>query len=329
MFLELVRRAGEEEPALARAALEGLSAYQSAPRAKAPPTKPILERVGGSSIADHGGEGAPVVLVPSLINPPRILDLDEQVSLADAVARMRRRSLLLDWGSAADRGHLSIAGHIEQRLVPLLHGLGEPATLIGYCLGGTMAIAAANHVAVAGLVTLAAPWDFDGYPGEARASLAELWEQARPSARSLGLLPIEVLQAAFWSLDPKRTVRKFARFAGLDPTSADARRFVEMEEWANEGEPVPFPAAAELIEDLFGANRSGLGQWLVGGAAARMPDDLPMLHITATGDRIVPAATAPPGPRMAIDSGHIGMVVGSARAGLHQAIRSFLDTGVT
>ena len=329
MFLELVRRAGEEDPALARAALEGLSAYQSAPRAEALPDKPVIARISGTGLADHDGEGAPVVLVPSLINPPRILDLDEQVSLADAIARMGRRSLLLDWGPAADRRDLSIAGHIEQRLVPLLHGLGEPATLIGYCLGGTMAIAAANHVPVAGLVTLAAPWDFDGYPGEARASLADLWAQARPSAQSLGLLPIEVLQAAFWSLDPERTVRKFARFAGLDPKSAEARRFVEMEEWANEGEPVPFPAAAELIEDLFGRNRSGLGEWIVSGSAARLPDGIPMLHIAATGDRIVPASTAPPGPRIAIDSGHVGMVVGSARAGLHDAIRSFLDRSLS
>ena len=284
-----------------------------------------MATIDGSTLADHGGEGAPVILVPSLINPPRILDLDEQVSLADAIARMGRRSLLLDWGPAAARRGLSIAGHIEERLIPLLQSLGEPAVVIGYCLGGTMAIAAANHVPMTGLVTLAAPWDFGGYPDEALASLAELWAKAEPSARSLGLLPIEVLQAAFWSLDPERTVRKFARFAALDPASPEARRFVEMEEWANEGEPLPFPAAAELIEDLFGANRSGRGEWIVAGAAAHLPNDVPMLHVSATGDRIVPAATAPPGPSIAIESGHVGMVVGSARARLHDAIRAFLD----
>ena len=246
------------------------------------------------------------MLVPSLINPPRILDLDEQVSLADAIARMGRRSLLLDWGPAADRRGLSVGGHIEERLIPRLNGLAEPAVVVGYCLGGTMAIAAANHAPMAGLVTLAAPWDFDGYPPESRASLAALWAEAEPSARSLGVLPIEVLQAAFWSLDPERTVRKFARFAGVDPRSAEARRFVEMEQWANEGEPVPFPAAAELIEDLFGANRSGRGDWTVAGSAALMPGHLPMLHVSATGDRIFPPRAAPPGPesnRLAMSGG--------------------------
>ena len=319
-----MRKAGESDPALARAALEGLRAYQSAPRPQPRARRPTIASRDGSSLADHGGSGAPVVLIPSLINPPHILDLDPQVSLADAIAGMGHRALLLDWGAAADRCELSVAGHIERRLIPLLESLSEPPVLIGYCLGGTMAIAAAGHIALAGLVTLAAPWDFAAYPESARDSLDTLWERAEPSARSLGVLPIEVLQAAFWSLDPERTVRKFARFAGLEPASAEARRFVEMEEWANEGEPLPYPAAAELLEGLFGANLSGRGEWRVGGRTAGLPEDLPALHVTASDDRIVPSATAPPGLRLAIASGHVGMVVGSARAGLHRAIGEFL-----
>ncbi|MEO7655702.1 MAG: alpha/beta fold hydrolase [Sphingomicrobium sp.] len=324
MFLDLVRKAGEDDPELARAALEGLRAYQAAPRPPRHRALPVIARRDGSSLADHGGEGPPVVLVPSLINPPRILDLDSQVSLADAVARMGHHSLLLDWGKASERRDLSVAGHIEQRLLPLLQDLGEPPVLIGYCLGGTMAIAAASHAPLAGLVTLAAPWDFAAYPAAARASLKQLWASAEPSARELGLLPIEVLQAAFWSLDPERTVRKFARFAQLEPSSAEARRFVEMEEWANQGEPVPYPAGAELIEGLFGANLSGRGEWQVSGRPAGVPDGLPALHVTASDDRIVPAATAPPGTALALPSGHVGMVVGSARTRLHQAIAEFL-----
>ena len=87
------------------------------------------------------------MLIPSLINPPDILDLDAQVSLADAVARMGRKALLLDWGPAAERSGLDVAGHVENLLLPLLRSIGEPAALVGYCLGGTMAIAAANLVA--------------------------------------------------------------------------------------------------------------------------------------------------------------------------------------
>lgn len=138
------------------------------------------------------------------------------------------------------------------------------------------------------------------------------------------MLPIEVLQAAFWSLDPERTVRKFARFGDLAPDSAEARRFVALEEWANDGQPLPFPAARELIDNLFGANASGEGRWMVAGKVAALDPSLPTLHLTARDDRIAPAATVPPGPSLAIASGHVGMIVGSARRALHDALRDFL-----
>src|SRR3954467_4042331 len=100
LFLELVREVSERDPELARAALAGLRAYEQAPRRERPPPKPEVARVRGASLRDHGGNGPPALLVPSLINPPRILDLDEQVSLTAAIARMGRGALLLDWGKA-------------------------------------------------------------------------------------------------------------------------------------------------------------------------------------------------------------------------------------
>jgi polyhydroxyalkanoate synthase len=320
LFLELVREVSTRDPELATAALVGLRAYEQAPRRERPPTKPEVARIRGACLRAHGGSGPPAVLVPSLINPPRILDLDEQVSLTAAIARTGRRVLLLDWGKAAARSSLSVTAHIEELLIPLLRRLGDPVALIGYCLGGTMAIAAANLIAVERIVTLAAPWNFAHYPHPSRAALTDMWLHSEAAAKHLGALPMEVLQAAFWSLDPLRTVRKFAEFGRLDPASADARRFVELEEWANEGEPLPYPAARELIENLFGRDLPGSGAWLGTDEL-----DVPALHLTAAHDRIAPAATAPAGERIAIPSGHVGMIVGSARAQLHEALKEFLE----
>src|SRR5579884_61463 len=111
LFLELVREVSARDPQLASEALAGLRAYEQAPRRERPPPKPEIARVRGATLRDHGGEGPPALLVPSLINPPRILDLDEQVSLTGAIGRMGRRSLLVDWGKAEDRAELSVAGH--------------------------------------------------------------------------------------------------------------------------------------------------------------------------------------------------------------------------
>jgi len=325
LFLTLLRDISLRDPELAREALTGLKAYERAQRWPRRPAKPVVAQVNGTCLREHGGDGPPVVLVPSLINPPDILDLDPDVSLADAVQRGGRRVLLIDWGAAANRSSASVGSHVESLLAPLIQAIGEPAALVGYCLGGTMAIAAANLVACERVVTLAAPWNFARYPAESRTALQDMWRHSEPAARALAALPMEVLQAAFWSLDPERTVRKFAGFGRLDPASTEARRFVALEDWANEGEALPYPAAGELIDDLFERDLPGSGQWSVGDRMVSDRLTVPLLNILAADDRIAPAATAPAGDRIAIPSGHVGMIVGSARARLHETLRTFLD----
>ncbi|WP_344697347.1 alpha/beta fold hydrolase [Sphingomonas rosea] len=289
--------------------------YQSAEPASPPPERPVVADVAGTMLRDCGGSGPTVVLVPSLINPPTILDLESSRSLAQALTG-GNSVLLLDWGAARARAGLDLTGHVEERLRPLLGAVG-PAVLVGYCLGGTLALAAAaREPAVRAVATLASPWRFEVYPASARQALTELWRSSRPVAERLGFLPMEVLQAAFWQIDPERIVAKFAHFADLASGSPEARAFVGIEDWANAGEPLPLPAAAQMVEQLFGAGAEGLGP---------LPD-CAMLHVTASDDRIVPAATAAPGPSIAAQAGHVGMVVGR-RAGdlLHRPLRTWLE----
>ena len=324
LFLELLREVSQRDPELARNALAGLKGYEQAPRVERPAPKPEAARINGACLRDYGGEGPPAVLVPSLINPPRVLDLDRETSLTAAVAGMGRRTLLLDWGEAGARSSLTVSGHVEALLLPLLAELGESSALIGYCLGGTMAIAAANLIPIEMVITLASPWNFRRYSDSSRQALAEMWRHSEPSARSLGALPMEVLQAAFWSLDPQRTVRKFAQFGRLDPASPEAQRFVALEDWANEGEPLPYPAAKELIEDLFDRDLPGSGQWRVGGRTVSDELRVPALHLTAERDLIAPAVTAPDGNVVGVASGHVGMIVGSARTLVYAQLKDFL-----
>lgn len=297
LFLELVRQCALQNPELARAALAGLRRYQSAPATDAPRVRPALMQVGGTSLRDCGGSGRTLVLVPSLINPPTILDLDPERSLVDVLAR-HHRVLLLDWGPATERRALTLDGHVSERLLPLLHEVGS-VTLIGYCLGGTLALAAAAQAkGVEAVATLAAPYFFDRYSADARARLVAQWQGSRATAELLGYLPMEVLQSAFWQIDPTRIVAKFARFATAE--AAEAQRFVALEDWANGGEPLPLPAAAQLVDTLFAK----------GETLSDLPA-CPMLHVTAAGDRIVPAATAATtGDDLASPSGHVGMIVG-------------------
>ena len=63
---------------------------------------------------------------------------------------------LVDWGApdAADAS-LGLDGHVTERLLPLLAALPRPPILVGYCLGGSLALGAAALVPTAAVATIA------------------------------------------------------------------------------------------------------------------------------------------------------------------------------
>jgi polyhydroxyalkanoate synthase subunit PhaC len=329
LFLELLRSETAASPDRRAAALAGLRAYQEAPRPTPRPPRPAIAQAGHAMLRDYGGSGMPVVFVPSLINPPLVLDLAEGNSLLCWLADQGVRPLLVDWGTPTpdDRAQ-DVTAHIEQLLLPLLAAMDRPPVMVGYCLGGTMATAAAAAIKTAGLVTIAAPWKFAGY-GESLDPITRLWDQAHATCEQLGLVPMEVLQAGFWQLDPKRTVAKFERFARLAPDSEEARAFVTLEDWANGGAPLTFAAGRQMFDDFFVADLPGSGRWRVAGRAVD-PEalDVPALSFVSTTDRIVPAASAARiGDVHELAMGHVGMIVGGrARAALWQPLADWLTT---
>lgn len=327
LFIDLLRRETAASPERRAAALAGLRAYQEAPRPAPRPEKPVVARAGRAVLRDYGGRGRTVVFVPSIINPPMVLDLARGNSLLRWLARQGVRPMLVDWGTPTPEARdEDLTRHVEQLLLPLLRQLRRPPVLVGYCLGGTLAIAAASALETAGVVTIAAPWRFAGY-GPALGPIEALWQQTHDSCERLGLVPMEVLQAGFWQLDPGRTVAKFERFGRMAPRSAAARAFVALEDWANGGAPLPFAAGRELFDDGFVADMPGRGRWRIEG---RMVDPqalaAPALSFVSTTDRIVPAASAARiGTVRELAIGHVGMIVGSsARRALWEPLAGWL-----
>lgn len=328
LFLQLLRNETAASPERRAAALAGLRAYQAAERPPERVPPPAIAEAGRARLRDYGGSGPPVVFVPSLINPPFVLDLAEDNSLLAWLAGQGLRPLLVDWGTPGpEAAGEDIDAHIETLLLPLLDSLGEPALLVGYCLGGTIAVAAALRRRVAGLALIAAPWRFARYGDAARADIADHWQAARPSCTALGLVPMEVLQAGFWQLDPARTVAKFERFGRLDPDGEAARSFVALEDWANGGAPLTLAAGEQLFDRFYMGDRPGRGAWWIGGTRMT-PRALtcPAVEFVSTTDRIVPAAAAAGlADSRSLAAGHVGMIVGSrARGALWEPLRDWL-----
>ncbi len=328
----MLRNETATSPERRAAALAGLRAYQEAPRGKPRKPAPARFRKGRVRLRDYGAkehQGRPIIVIPSLINPPFILDLMPDVSLLRWLAAQGFRPLLLDWGNPApsERG-MDITDHVEQLLLPLIAKFPEPPVLAGYCLGGTIALAAACAAPVAGLAMIAAPWRFSGFGEVARAEIASLWQAAQPVCAAMGMVPMEVMQSGFWRLDPGRTIAKYEAFAAMDPGSERTRSFVALEDWANAGAPLPYAAGKQLFEQFVGADLPGTGRWRVGGAIAD-PARLtcPAIDFVSRHDRIVPAASAADLPdRHDLGAGHVGMIVGSrARAQLWEPLARWLN----
>jgi len=113
-----------------------------------------------------------------------------------------------------------------------------------------------------------------------------------------------------------------------DGPAADA--FVVLEDWANDGPPLPLPVARDLAERFYGDDAPGSGAWRVGGRAVDPAGlTMPLLDIVARRDRIVPPAAALSGTGigqpLGLDAGHVGMVVGGrARALLWEPLAQWL-----
>ncbi|WP_246332089.1 alpha/beta hydrolase [Sphingomonas chungangi] len=330
LFLAMLRSETVGDGDALAAGLAGLRAYQTAKRLASTPPMPVVATSGRAVLRDYGGAGRPVIFVPSLINSHDVLDLLPETSLLRWLSTQGVRPLLVDWGAPSpDERDMSIGDHVGM-LLPLIEAIGPDAALAGYCLGGTMALAAALCRSPSALVTIAAPWRFAGFPEKSRKGIADLWEQTRPTVESMGMMPLEVLQTAFWRLDPRRTVEKFIAFGRKQASPEATRLFVALEDWANGGAPLTAAAGREMAEDFFRDDIPGSGRWQVAGKVIN-PAALacPLLDIVSSTDRIVPAASAVSGTgvgdAMTLGLGHVGMIVGGrARETLWQPLAQWL-----
>jgi len=311
--------------------LAGIERYRQHPYRRALADPPAIWREGTTRLLDYGGaEGsAPVLVVPSLINRAYVLDLMPEKSLLRWLAQNGMRPLLVDWdkpGEAERRFGLTeyIAGRLEAALDVAVELARRPVAVMGYCMGGTLALALAARRPrqVSALALLATPWDFHAERPEQARLLGSLMPSLSAAFQAWGELPVEVLQTLFASLDPLLALRKFTRFAALGGQDPRAREFVALEDWLNDGVPLALPVAQECLAGWYGANGTARGRWRIAGRAvdpARCA--MPALVVVPAQDRIVPPGSAralagalPAATTLSPSLGHIGMVVSGGAA---------------
>lgn len=309
--------------------LQAVIRYRQHPYRRTVSEPPVIWQQGSSRLLDFGSdtEGQPpLLLIPSLINRAYILDLMQGRSfarwLASPAAAGGFRPLLLDWGEPGDAENgftLTdyVAGRLESALDAVLALTDRKPLLLGYCMGGllTMALAQRRPGDLAGLALLATPWDFHAGPGQAALGRSALHAWSWPMDL-LGVLPVDAVQALFTAVDPLTAVRKFRRFAALDPESREAEVFVALEDWLNDGVALTAPVARECLGRWYVENAPRHGRWRIAGQPVQPAAlNLPTLCVIPAADRIVPPASAlalseaiPAAAVQRPSAGHIGMM---------------------
>lgn len=330
--------------------LAGVLRYYEMPYQRNVSEPPTIWSRGNARLLDYGqkvsrnqifNKELPVVLfIPSLINRYYILDLEEERSFLRYLSSQGIYPLVLDWGVPGEVEKKFIcADYVTEILAPAIDFIAEisaqPVALAGYCMGGTLAVAAAKlkRKKISSLALLATPWDFH-CPEFAPFVLEKKWqmEMERQIAKQK-TLPAEMIQALFYLTDPFIFEHKFRRYAELDSGSRAARDFVALEHWVNDGVPMTSGVARDCLVGWAQENNLLMGNWMVGGKKITPPPaTLPTFIAIPKNDHVVPFECAMPlastnrnahiiHPR----AGHVGMIVGShARRELWQPYATWL-----
>jgi polyhydroxyalkanoate synthase len=271
----------------------------------------------------------PIVLVPSLINRHYVLDLLPGKSFAEFLVREGFDVFCIDWGTPGDEDRYLSFDEICDRYVgrairvAARHGERGKAHVLGYCMGGTLAVvhAAAHPERLASLTALAAPVRFDD------EGLLSRWVRS-PSfdvdtlVDGFGNVPWPLMQASFHMLRPTLNLWKAVKLVDRAWDDRFLDGFFATETWGNDNVSFPGECYRRYIRELYREDRLIRDEMALSGRRIHLRDiTCPLLAVTFEHDNIVPHPSAAAlvdrvgsadKEHLHLPGGHVGAVVSSA-----------------
>nr|WP_303651939.1 class III poly(R)-hydroxyalkanoic acid synthase subunit PhaC [Halovenus rubra] len=238
----------------------------------------------------------PICLVYALVNRPYILDLQPDRSVIKALLEAGFEVYLIDWGEPSRLDTALgledyVCRYIDNCVATICDRAGvESVHLLGYCMGGSLAIMYASLFSdnVRTLSAMATPVVFDETGG-----LLERWARfydPKTVTETYGNVPAELLASQFALMEPvENLLSKYIRFFENIEDEDFVEMFARMERWTWDGVDVAGRVFREFVDDVYRNNRLIEGEISLGGETVT-PSELtvPLLQIVGTQDHIVP-----------------------------------------
>ena len=305
-----------------------------------------LRRVHRYLPLGRGGRRAaalPVLLVPPLAAPAICFDLRRGCSVAEHLLQRGRETYLVDYGRVrfSDRS-LGLEHWIEDVIPSSVRAVsedagGRPVQLVGWCLGGILALLAHCYdrdLPVASAALIASPFDFSRVP---------LVAPLRPvAAVTQGRLVTQLYRALGGA--PAPFVKRGYQLAGIDKyvmkpwtvlsnlNDRDLLAQIEaVDEFMDNMHAYPGRTFGQLYHRFFRSNDLANGQLSLTGRTLDLADvRVPVLAIAGRGDGIAPVAAChhvgdllPNAASVQLETapgGHLGVLTGRAARGTTWAL---------
>lgn len=274
----------------------------------------------------------PLLLIYALINRPYVLDLRPNNSIIEHLVNQGFDVYLLDWGIPGEEDkNLTFDDYVLDYLPRVVNKVlrashAEELSLLGYCMGGTIAAMYAAlfpALPLKNLILLTSPIDF----ADELTGLLTLWTSERYFNYDLiieafGNVPGEFIDIGNRMLKPVNNyigsyMNMWERIMQDQPMDT----WLAMNKWVND--VIPFPGAAfrQWIRDFYQQNKLVKGKIQLRGRLVDLSHiSCSLLSIAGRKDHICPPPQAEAIMRLVqsedkqfllVDAGHVGLLTGS------------------
>lgn len=246
-----------------------------------------------------GGEkkfSIPLLLIPSMVNRFYIFDLTEKNSIVRAFLRKGFDVFLLEWGTPSREDKTIkiediISGTIRRVIKKILLTTGEEKiSILGYCMGGTLALLCALIFSenVKNLILLATPLNF-GKGGKLTLWADKKYFDVDKFINAYGNAPHKILHTAFGLLKPAWVIKQWKTFFSFLWNEEFLKNFKAVSRWVNDNVDIPGDVFRSYVKDYYQENNLMKNLVMVGEKKVEIKNiKVSLLSILAKYDDIVP-----------------------------------------